>query len=176
MRSLLAIALVAVPSLANAGPVTVGASVGATQQANDASPASTLGIFGRIAMTSRLGAQIELSRTDTGDPAANVQTASALLVVELAATTRWMPILLAGPGIERSDLINAHHIEGGLGLEYRARAGLTIGIDARMGGRSIDSQPQPLYGAVACCTSYTGPSILTAGEYHSIRLAVGARF
>lgn len=180
----LALAVVFAPTVAVAGPFTAGVSLGLTQQKVDAaaSPSNTAGVFGRVGLTGRLAAQLELQRVSSADRA-DLRTASALLVVELADRAGLVPILVAGVGVERASAswggdTDAHHIEGGLGVEYRASGGLAIGVDARMGGRSLDAQPintQPLCANNAYCTG-GGSSTLQAGEYRSVRATVGIRF
>jgi hypothetical protein len=165
----LALALLLVPVVARADRITIGAAAGVTKQADDSSN-QTLGVWGRVRATSRLSAQLELSRTDTGSSTASWQTASGLLVVELAATMRWVPILLAGAGLDHATYVDGHHVEGGLGLELRAASGLVIGIDARAGERYVDSERVMPYDSL-----WSFPS-LSAGSYLSARLTVGASF
>ncbi len=184
----LALALVLIPTLAHAERFTLGASAGLQYFDSSSEPATdTLGLFGRARVTPRLGLQAELQRVDAGPSTSDLRE-TALLVVELSANPRWVPIMLAGGGLEQyaqyGATTNAHHLEGGFGLEYRSRGGFVLGVDARIGGRMIDSQPdQPLAGnggggggvgvfAVPCCGAV--PS--TNAQYYSSRLYVAAAF
>jgi Outer membrane protein beta-barrel domain len=175
--------LLALPSIASAGrPITAGVSAGQTQMKSEASQDAnhTLGLWGRLGFTPRVAGQLELQRIQT-DASSNVdiRTVSGLLVVDLGSGGHLMPVILAGVGFDNASTpygtsTDATHIEGGFGLEYRADGGLSIGVDARMGGRSINNNNmyQPLMGGVA----YYQPSNLHDGEYRSVRLTVGVRF
>jgi hypothetical protein len=178
----MALALLLLPSLAHAERFIVGASAGLQYFDSSPEPATdTLGLFARARVTPRLGLQAELQRVDAGQNTSDLRE-TALLVVELSANPRWAPILVAGGGLEQYSQYgaqtSAHHLEGGFGLEYRANGGFVIGADARIGGRTIDSQPnQPvLYNssyALPCCGAV--PSTTNA-QYYSGRLYVGAAF
>lgn len=189
MRSL-ALAILLVPLTASAGPhgLTVGVSAGWTrdQAAADAGTdaTSTMGLWGRLRLSPRLAGQVELvrHRTDNGcatctvGATTEIRSASALLVVDLADSGRWMPVLVAGFGVDRDDgsvPTKGHHTEGGVGVEYRSEGGFTIGGDVRMGGRSIDSQPTKLLTGGA---TFLAPGGMQAGEYRSARLTLGLRF
>ncbi|HEY5949755.1 MAG TPA: hypothetical protein VIV40_29875 [Kofleriaceae bacterium] len=171
----------ALPSLASARPITAGASLGRIQsKANAEGEASdTFQLFGRIGFTQRLGAQLELQKIE--DPDLDVRSGTALLVVELANNPHWAPILVAGMGIDHAsnDWYEASgtHIEGGLGLEYRADGGLTIGADVRLGGRSVTEQTE-VYPALEGDVVYFAPYSygLVEGEYRSARLYAAIRF
>ncbi len=177
MRSLLLAALLALPGLAHAGPIPAGAGLGITQDEamSSLSPDHSASVWGRIGLTPRLAAQLELSRIDMSDrmTTADEKTANALAVIDLAASGHLVPILLAGAGIDRASTTvgdtAAHHFEAGLGLEYRADGGLVIGADARIGERTIDSQPDVLVDL------YWNPP-LSAGQYRSVRATLGVRF
>ncbi|MBS1118730.1 MAG: hypothetical protein H6Q90_958, partial [Deltaproteobacteria bacterium] len=128
------------------GAITAGVSLGLSQAKADAQAdaSQTLGLFGRLGLSSRLSGQLELSRYQTDDGSSvDIRTATALLVVDLARRGHWMPTLVAGIGIDDESSgfssTSGHHIEGGFGLEYRVDGGLTIGADLRMGGRSLDN-------------------------------------
>ncbi len=177
MRSMLLVAALA--ATAHAGAITVGASVGLLQseQTQNLSPDKTLAIYGRIGIVSRLSAQLELAKIDTGDrglTTADTRAVTALAVVDLAGG-HWVPVLLAGIGIANGTLgpysgeIDTHHVEAGLGLEYRADGGFVVGIDARLGDRTIDSD------TTLKADLYSQP-LLTGGQYRSVRLAIGIRF
>jgi hypothetical protein len=101
------------------------------------------------------------------------------MVVELAQPdAHVMPLLLAGIGYDHAGTqyggsTDAHHIEGGLSLEYRADGGFTIGAGFRLGGRSIDSDTTQL--PLAGVALYQ-PSYLREGEYRSLGMYAGVRF
>ena len=191
---LFVILVVAVPALAHAEPMTIGVGVGMIQSASDVgtyAPNETLGVYGRYRFTPRLAVQLELQRLETDDQsqATNLRTATALLVVDLAASTHLVPILLVGTGVDdettsydgttTSVSTDGYHFEGGFGLEYRAAGGLVIGADARMGGRSIESpdQPGPLcYETHALCLANAPAPELHDGGYRSVRMTIGVRF
>jgi hypothetical protein len=180
MRSLLLVAALAPP--AHAGPLGVGASLGLTQSKADSSadPDHTLAIFGRLALNPRLAAQLELAKLDTTDRGLNnvdVRSLGGVVVLDLG-TGRFVPILLAGVGLDRASEsygeIDAHHIEAGIGLEYRSPSGFTLGADARIGDRTIDSDTTIV--PLACCTDLWSQPALAGGEYRSLRVALGVRF
>lgn len=174
-----AVLALALPSLADARPITFGAGLGRIQsKANaDGDASDTLQVFGRIGFTSRLSAQLELQRVD--DPGVDIRTGTGLLVVDLGSHPHLVPVLLAGFGFDRASTdwysATGTHMEGGLGLEYRANNGFTIGADVRIGGRSI-SEDYVAYPAVEGRIALYGPSGLAEGEYRSMRLAAGIRF
>ena len=62
----LAIALIAIPTLGHANPITVGASLGLSETKidsdNGADPTRTYGIFGRLGFSKRVSGQLELMR------------------------------------------------------------------------------------------------------------------
>jgi len=186
------IALAGIPALlllthpAAARPITAGVSLGLAQSKLDenADPNHTLGLFGRLGLTSRLSGQLEFSRYETdGNATADLRTGTALLVVDLADHSHFVPVLLGGFGFDREHTgcpictfegtNSGHHIEGGFGLEYRADGGLTLGADARLGDRTIDPQAVPLGGANVIAFV---PQRLSGGEYRSLRLTLGIRF
>jgi hypothetical protein len=189
MRALALAAVLSVPTLASADPtrLTLGASAGLSQDKADAldgnDSAQTLGLWGRLQLTRRIGGQLEHTKRETTFGCAtctfgttsSVRKTTALMVVDLADSGRWMPILLAGFGIDRdagSFPTEARHIEGGFGIEYRAAAGLLIGADIRMGGRSITQHDMLL----ADDALVVRPDGLKAGEYRSARVTFGVRF
>jgi hypothetical protein len=178
MRMILLV--VAFAASAHAGPITAGASLGLVQseQTQYESPDKTLALYGRIGITPRLAAQLEVFKIDTGDrgfTTADTRAATALAIVDLTGG-HWVPVLLAGIGyatasyVPNSGSIDGHHIEAGLGLEYRADGGFVIGIDARLGERTIDSD------TTLRPELYVQQPLLPGGQYHSLRLAVGMRF
>ena len=181
-------ALCLAPSVAAAGPLTAGVNLGLSQTKLDGEqgidPSRTVGLFGRFAFSHRISGQLEVSRIAAGDEysSVSIRSATASLVVDLGSKGRLVPTLVAGIGYDWTSSeygysTEAHHIEGGLGLEYRADGGLTLGVDVRLGGRSLLEQeavayPQDVRGGVA----YILPSQLQEGEYRSAQLKLGVRF
>lgn len=192
----LAVAALATPSLAFASPaITAGLGLGAIQSKVDADGDhnKTLGLYGRLGFSKRIAGQLEVTKLATGDTNydnTTIRTATALLVVDLRDHGELMPVLLAGLGIDRAsseyDTTSGSHIEGGLGLEYRARSGLSLGLDFRLGGRSVDDtvyENLPVEGDVGapcrvetCVLGTVAPSRLREGEYRALRLSLGIRF
>lgn len=191
MRALaLALVLVAPATAAAGREITVGASLGKSRSEQavsaDQDTLGTLGLWGRVRLTPRLSAQLELVRHDPAcsscpDTSA-LRTTSALLVVELADKARWMPVLYVGGGLDRDGQggelrTEGHHLEGGLGVEYRADGGFVLGLDARLGGRTIDSRPDVVFAdQPGIAIVPLAPSGLQPGEYRALRLTVGFRF
>ena len=90
-------------------------------------------------------------------------------------------MILAGVGLDSAstswgESTDAHHFEGGYGLEYRADGGLVVGGDARIGGRSIDSQSSGTVPVMTGVALRAPASTLEEGEYRSARVYVGVRF
>ncbi|MDB4958358.1 MAG: hypothetical protein JWO36_5927 [Myxococcales bacterium] len=169
------------PSVASAGPWSAGISVGRTQSKIDANADAnpTIGFFGRLAFTPRVAGQLDVQRIQTDDQSTDIRSATGLLAVDLGAGKHLVPMILAGFGIDKASSsygydTSATHLEGGFALEYRADGGLTIGLDLRMGGRSIQQNPQ-IQLATGTSALYV-PSTLHEGEYRSGRLTVGIRF
>ena len=183
IRSLVAACVIALPSLAAANPITAGIHLGMTQSkedgANNVDASDTVGLYGRFGFTKRLAGQLEVMKIGTEDGSGvNIRSGSLMLVVDLTNSGHLVPTISAGVGIDSASTqyggsTDATHIEGGFGLEYRADGGLTIGLDLRMGGRSIDQSDKavPQTGVL-----YYAPSALREGEYSSGRLSVGVRF
>lgn len=186
--------LALVPALASTAAadtkVTIGASAGLFQNKQDAQAGfdstQTLGLWARAGMTKRLSAQLEISRhqseqgcdTCTFGTATDIRVFSGLLIVDLTDGGRWVPTLMVGAGFDRDDgslPSSGSHLEGGFGLEYRADSGLTIGADARLGGRSIDDDDTIQVDA-ANSVRFVGPTAMREGEYRAIRLTLGVRF
>lgn len=194
MRALALAIVLAVPATAAASPRegTVGVSLGRVHphDASDGDSTSSVGLWGRLRLTPRLSGQLELGRIETerdcggcDDPfTTSFRTGTALLVVDLAERARWMPVLYVGAGLDRAgedDLTTeGHHVEGGFGVEYRSDGGFVFGADARMGGRSIDHEPDVIFagedGAIAI--DPFAPSALRPGEYRALRVTLGLRF
>ncbi len=186
--------LALVPALASAvaaeTKVVVGVSAGLFHNKEDAEAGfdstETLGLWGRVGLSKRLSAQLEIARhqsqqgcdTCTFGTATDVRVFSGLIVIDLTDGGRWVPTMLAGIGIDRDDgsiPTSGSHIEGGFGLEYRANGGLTIGADARLGGRSIDDDATIQVDA-ANSIRFVGPTVMREGEYRAIRMTLGVRF
>ena len=181
-------ALCLAPSVSSAGPLTAGVNLGLSQTELDGEqgidPSRTVGLFGRLAFNKRVAGQLEVARIAAGDESnpINIRSATASLVVDLGGRGRLVPTLVAGIGYDWASSeygysTEAHHIEGGLGLEYRADGGLTVGVDVRLGGRTLREQdaiayPDDVRGGVA----YILPSQLQEGEYRSAQLKLGVRF
>jgi hypothetical protein len=172
------VALVGAAGIASAGPVTVGAGMGITQdQANSGQdPNGTLSAFGRIMITHRFGAELDLTKVDTSSGYA-AKMITGLAVLDIGDNVHWVPQVFAGLGYDQASVgygdIEGHHFEGGLGLEFRGDAGFTVGARFHIGGRSIDSEPA-VY-PLACCTLYE-PNTLQASEYRSLDAYAGIRF
>jgi hypothetical protein len=187
MRPGLALALLLPPSLAAAegyhAQFSAGLNLGLIQSQADADKDAnhTIGLYGRVQMSPRWSAQLEIGRIETDDGSGtDLRQAGGLLMVDLANGGHLIPMLLAGAGFDWEstayDSTSGHHIEGGFGLEYRADGGLTLGADIRLGSRNIDTpkaQPVGIDGAVPLLAP---ASHLTDGEYRSARLYVGVRF
>lgn len=186
MRALaVAAALTALPTVAAARPITAGVSVGSAQSKADADrdANTSLGLFGRIALTRRLSGQLELSKLQLDDETnydhATIRKLTALVVFDVLDRGALVPMLLAGLGIDRdtSDWYerSGDHVEAGVGLEYRARGGLTLGVDLRIGSRSIEERFEalPVEGDIALVAA---PAHLSEGEYRTLRLSLGVRF
>jgi hypothetical protein len=168
----------AAPMVAHAGPVTVGAGAGRLAAENDwdGEADRMLQIFGRLGLTARVGGQLELQKIEGGTNAV-VRTGTALIVVEMGQSGRWVPSILAGLGLDRASdgyggSQRGSHIEGGFGLEYRFDGGLSIMGDVRMGGRSVDRDESVILDG-GYATLYA--PLLIEGEYKSIRLGVAIR-
>jgi hypothetical protein len=171
------------PTVAHAGRLVVGASLGLAQSKVDAQADAnhTLGVFGRLGLTSRLAGQLELARVEGADPGANLRTATAALVLDLGGGAI-VPILVVGAGIDNDGATYSdrtyHHVELGGGVEYRVEGGLRIGLDVRIGDRTLDSQPMyatPVAGGGAVY-ALPAPNALSEGEYRSARLTIGVAF
>lgn len=185
LRALAVATVVALPSLAAANPVSAGIHLGMTQTKQDGEAgidaSNTVGLFGRLGFTKRVGGQLELMKLGTQDGSGvTIRSGTVLVIADLTTGSRLVPTIALGVGIDNASYqyggsTKATHIEGGVGLEYRAEAGLTIGVDLRMGGRSLDAQKGavPVDGAGV---TYYAPSYLSGGEYRSGRVTLGVRF
>jgi hypothetical protein len=188
LRLVAAILLLAALALASrnaeARPAQLGISAGVIDDEVDSDEESnrTLGLFGRVGLTKRLAGQLEVMKIATDDATytpTTIRVATVLLVVDLVDSGRWVPTLKVGAGIDRAstdyDTTEGTHYEGGFGLEYRADDGFTIGLDLRMGGRSVEEEPDyALEGRIAPLI-YDGGG-LREGEYRAARLTIGLIF
>ncbi|MFN0249347.1 MAG: hypothetical protein ACKV2T_20850 [Kofleriaceae bacterium] len=196
MRPALALAITLVPAIAMARPITAGVNLGVDQSKESGQsgedPNKSFGLFGRLGLTPRLSAQVEVSKIRMPDGGAEIRSLTGLLVVDLSSSKTFVPVLLVGFGADRSSIDygdciactggasaqSATHIEGGFGFEYRAPGGFTLGADVRMGGRSIDqsSEVVPLGETREPAIALYYPSGMQEGEYRSARLRLGIRF
>jgi hypothetical protein len=183
--ALAALAVVALPSLADARPFTAGVGIGRSQTKADADgdASDTLQIFGRLSFTKRLGVQLEFQKLQMPYGDAVVRSGTVLLVVDLGQRGHFVPIMFGGFGGDKFTEAygyeqNASHKEGGFGLEYRADGGFTMGLDLRIGGRSLDEgeyKAVPLNEDTGTLAIYPTAS-LNAGEYRSGRIYAAIRF
>jgi len=182
--------LVLVPSVAQARPrLAAGTALGLSQSKLDSNDdaSHTIGLFARIGITPRLATGLELQQFRTeSESGVSLRTWTVPLVVELSDNRHWVPTVVGAIGLDHQSEpfdggAHGHHLEGGLGLEYRADGGLTIGADARIGTRSMESDvvfdpstagPEMGGGGVV----FLVPSHLSEGEYRSLRLTLGIRF
>lgn len=189
MRPAVAALLLAVPSIAAAGPFTAGLSVGMHHDKVDQDHEGnrTLGLFGRFAITKRFAVQLEVQKIETDEATyepTTIRTGTASLRLDLLDRGRLIPTIAFGAGLDRAstewDTTEGHHYEGGLGLEYRADGGFNVGIDLRFGGRSVEEKvyaledttggdlpPRPL------AYDFGG---LREGEYRALRVHAGVTF
>jgi hypothetical protein len=176
MRSWLAVAALLAPAAAEARPITAGAGLGLTQaEINSSSdPDHTLSLWGRVGLSPVFALQLELARIDGADQ--NLQTRSGTLlgVVDLAKG-RMVPVLVFGAGLAQGSApsgdIDTHHLEAGLGLEYRSPDGFVLGADVRIGDRTIDSDSR-----VMIETLWSPAPTLAEGQYRSARVTFGVQF
>jgi hypothetical protein len=171
----------AVPAVADARPLTFGVALGRMESdyEHDGEANPTKQLFGRVGLTKRLGIQLELQKIEDSD--LNIRSGTALLVVELGNLGgRFVPLLVAGIGFDResSDYVDetGSHKEGGLGVEYRADGGLTLGADLRLGGRSVERHYEPGIQPFEDGVALFAPYGMTEGEYRSARLYAAVRF
>jgi hypothetical protein len=183
-----AAAAVALPSLAHADPtsrITAGVGLGITQSKAEAGqdPNDTAGLWGRLAISKRLSAQLELGKADTTTSGVSARTVGGLALLDLASGpttgTRIVPYLLAGVGYDEvsspSYEQTAARIEAGIGLELRAANGLVIGADVRIGDRSTGESSQ-VYHGYPTTIAFSLPNGLDDGEYRSARVTAGIHF
>lgn len=182
------------PALAAAHPITIGATIGETQSEveseNNQGPDRTYGGFVRVGITRHISTQFEVSRIDS-DPTCDVWTATLLAVIEgngfpsQLVHGRFVPIVLLGVGESwgtTADVVNTTDymldLVAGLGVEYRAANGFVLGVQARLGERSL----QTTYAIYSVDTppgqgpyrpEYEG---LWAGQFRSVLLTGGWTF
>ena len=198
MRAALVALVTLSPALASARPITIGATVGEAQSeaegANNQGPDLTYGLFVRVGITRHIAGQLEVTRINS-DSDYDTRSASLLGVIDLSSgwggarlAGRLVPLVLLGGGeawgssaLTTTDSY-ALHLEAGLGLEYRARGGLVIGIDARIGNRWMQTSTATFNPGCACgCCFGPGPGPqedegLWDGQYRSLRTYVGLTF
>ncbi|MGE0871178.1 MAG: hypothetical protein AB7P03_21620 [Kofleriaceae bacterium] len=183
MRAVVIVAIVGFPLAVAAGPVSLGVSLGRSQTRTQAQlglePSNSLGLFGRMAVTRRFAAQLEIARLTSDAGAHTIRSATALAIVDLGSSPRLVPTVLGGFGktwfaddgmIPSTD---PAHVEIGVGLEYRSASGLTIGADLRMGTRW--SEHDLTYDADHRVTPYD-PAPAYDGDYRSGRVTLGVQF
>lgn len=182
------------PSLATAAPITAGVSFGTHHDEVDADGEGnrSLGLFGRIGLSRRMSAQLEVMKIDTDEQTwtpTNIRVGTLSLRFDLVdpIKSRLVPTVSFGAGLDRAttdyDTTSGHHYEGGLGLEYRAEGGFTIGLDLRFGGRSVeekyvvqeDGTPPPETAGQPRPLIYDGGG-LREGEYRALRVTAGVAF
>ena len=176
----LAVCLLLAPTIAAAGPVTAGVNAGviAVKSDPDQEANNTLGLFGRVAFGKRVSGQLDIMRIDNNadvSMSTTVRAYTASLVVDLMDKGNLIPTLVVSAGLDRASTDgvteDGHHYEGGLGLEYRSEGGLNLGVDARIGGRSVDNGDTVILDAP--------PSAFNAmqeGEYRAFRVTLGVTF
>jgi hypothetical protein len=179
MRSVLLAALLCIPAVVDARPLTFGAGVGRLQAENDwdGEADSTVQLFGRLGLTSRVGGQVELQKIE-GSTQATVRTATALIVVEMGTSGHLVPLMFAGLGVDHASnpyggQEEGSHIEGGFGLEYRFDGGLSLTADVRLGGRSVDQSETVILDGGGALSLYA--PLLIEGEYRSARIGLAIR-
>ncbi len=195
--SLPTVAAFALPLLlsarAEAGPLSAGVQLGSTSSRAEADAgedaSSAYGVYGRLRISPRLSAQLEVGRID-GGPDVSIRQVTALVLVDIAhlgAARRLVPTVLLGLGVDHASIpsygisADAQRVEAGVGLEYRAEDGLTVGLDLRIGERSVEDQAtiQPVYdvgpGGGGPLDPIGGtPS--SNSEFRAARVTVGIRF
>lgn len=176
--------LCALSSIATAesGTVSAGVSLGRSIDEGVEEPSQTMGLWGRVGLGSRFSGQLELQQLEASYGDDRIRSGTALLVLDVlgGSDRRLMPMIVVGAGLDRATIfgnqeIDGRHYEGGAGLEYRSADGLTLGLDLRLGGRSLDN------GDVILADAARGPALLIAppiseGPYKSLRLTLGLRF
>lgn len=177
----LAFAVLAVSSTVSlASPITVGAGAGITQDEVNTGqdPNISLSIFGRFGVTSRVSAELDITKVGNDSTGTSARTVTGFAIFDLGSSPHWVPHVFAGLGIDHEALdygeADGHHFEGGLGLEYRATGGFVVGARLHLGGRSIDSQPQIV--PLACCDDIYSNAKLNDSEFRTLDAYAGIRF
>jgi hypothetical protein len=170
-------------SAALANPLTVCAGLGVTEdQVNSSSSQpenNTLSVFGRYNVTGATALELDLTKIDSGY-GATARAATALVVFDLRSGARLVPQLFVGAGLDRIDdygtPIDGNHVEAGLGLEYRADGGFTLGARFHLGSRSFDTMAVavPQTCCLDCCLGSAPTSQST--EFRSLDAYAGVRF
>ncbi len=177
--------IAALPSPASAGSGAMGISVGVSDSKHDYSDSAdrTIGVWGRLALSRRISAQVELQKLSSQFDGSYIRSGTALIAIDLLARGSLIPVLLAGAGIDRVTLFegsparDGRHFEGGLGIEYRDPGGLFVGADVRLGGRSIENGDVILAGApVPDIGPLTIAPGIAEGKYRALRVTAGFRF
>jgi hypothetical protein len=176
---LLASLALLVPVIAHARPITAGAGVGRLEAESDSDGEadSTVQLFGRLGLTSRIAGQLEIQKIEAGS--STVRTGTALVAVEMGQSGHLVPLVLAGVGIDHANddwgySQEGTHIEGGFGLEYRFDGGLSLTADIRLGSRSVDDEEIMTFGSGGDDLGYFAP-LMTEGEYRSARIGLAIR-
>lgn len=191
---LAALVVLVLPAAAAASPVTAGVAVGSHHDKVDADGEGnrSLGLFGRVNLSRRLAAQLDVAKIATDEQTwtpTTIRTGTLSLRLDLVdgAKSRFVPTVSFGAGIDRAstdyDTTEGTHFEGGFGLEYRAAGGFNLGIDLRFGGRSVDEEvyyatdggPPPPETAPGRPLVYD-PGGLRDGEYRALRVTAGVAF
>ncbi len=177
----LALGLVAsLATAASASPFTVGVAGGRVQSASDStsSPNDDWQLWARLHVWRGLSTQLEWHKLDN-DNAVAMGTVNAIAILDLLHGA-WVPFVLAGVGVDYGSNTsapgNGADIATGVGFEYRSPGGVVVGIDARIGVRSV-SQPQYAFPGCDICAFQAPPDTALANvEYRAVRLAVGLHF
>jgi hypothetical protein len=166
---------------ARADHITVGAAIGTAQTTADADAGNggsgTLGLYGRMRVAPRVSLQLDINEMDPAvSGAAAIRQATALAIVDLTGG-RLVPILLGGVGLDWTSEQDGdalfHHFELGAGLEYRFLGGFALGIDGRIGTRSLDTGTQL---SAEYAPQYIPPGGLAEGQYRTLRLTAAFGF
>ncbi len=167
----------ALSAVATASPFSAGVSIGRAQSADDSDntdPNTTWGLWGRMRVAGLFSTQLELYKYDNVDGAA-MGSLHGVAIVDLRRHGHLIPIALAGVGYEWTNgQQSGFDVAAGVGLEYRTDGGFIVGLDARLGTRSVSSPDEPL----GCneCLYAAAPTDFRNGEYRAVRLAVGMHF
>jgi hypothetical protein len=149
-------------------------------------------VWGRFAYSRRISGQLELQQIESPGGDARLRGVTALIAIDLIHGSRLVPVLFVGAGLDRGSFFDgaqtmeAHHFEGGLGLEFRSHGGVILGADARLGGRSVDNGDVilpvaedtigPAGPPLVRPDVVFAPTGISEGQYFSLRLTAGVRF